>query len=71
MRGLQSRQIKGAVHEDVETIQTQATKMIVEQSVVTASGNQIPIIADTLCVHGDSDLAVEAVKRIRGVLNAL
>jgi UPF0271 protein len=68
---LQSRQIEGAVHEELDKIVGQAKKMIVDQSVIAASGKEIPIIADTLCVHGDGELAVASVKRIREVLNAL
>ena len=40
---------------------------LLEGFVETAEG-QLPVQADTLCVHGDNPAAVEAVQRIRALI---
>ena len=39
-------------------------------SVTTASGNILPLNADTLCVHGDNPEAVAEINQIRAILNS-
>ncbi len=68
---LQSRNIKGAVYSDIEKIKKQALKLIKENSVISSSGKEIPIVAQSICVHGDSDFAVNAVKQVRKILTVL
>ena len=65
---LQSRAQEGAVYDCVERIHQQAKQLITQQSVTTVSGRVLNIQADTLCIHGDSPLAVDAVKSIRSLL---
>ncbi|ODS22793.1 hypothetical protein AB835_12235 [Candidatus Endobugula sertula] len=65
---LQSRSIKGAVYDQLTTIEKQATQLIQQQSVTTASGKILSVNADTLCVHGDSTLALASIQKIRGLL---
>ncbi|MFT6220898.1 MAG: UPF0271 protein [Candidatus Endobugula sp.] len=70
---LQSRQIKGAVYDDIDRIVNQATQLITQQSVTTCSGKILPVKADSMCIHGDHDdsaLVLLSVKRIRDVLRA-
>jgi UPF0271 protein len=38
--------------------------MMKQQKVKTVSGKEIPIVADTICIHGDGEHAVEFAKRI-------
>lgn len=66
---LVSRQIAGAVFSDVEKITAQASQFINQQSVTTLSGHTLPIHADTLCIHGDSDLALPSAQAIRAICN--
>jgi len=42
-----------------------------EGTVTSISGKRIPIRADTLCIHGDSDHAVEAARHMRQVVQSL
>ncbi len=66
---LQSRQEKGAVHQTLGLIVEQAQQIIEQQSVQTTSGNNLPIKADSLCIHGDSHLALASVKALRELLS--
>jgi UPF0271 protein len=65
---LQSRKIDGAVYQNIDTIISQAKKLIIERTVTTCTGNSLSINADTLCIHGDGALALESVQRIRELL---
>ncbi|WP_460314516.1 5-oxoprolinase subunit PxpA [Aliiglaciecola aliphaticivorans] len=47
----------------------QVKRMVESQEVVSASGHVLPLKIDTLCVHGDSKGAAEAVKHIRELLS--
>jgi UPF0271 protein len=67
---LESRQIKGAVYDDIDRIVNQATQLITQQSVISYNGNVLPVKADSICIHGDGELALLSVKRIRDVLRA-
>jgi len=65
---LQSRKIDGAVYQNIDTIISQAKKLIIERTLTTCTGNSLSINADTLCIHGDGALALESVQRIRELL---
>ncbi len=62
---LVKRTVPGAVHETAAAIERQVMQIIDERHVTTLSGQRIPIEADTICVHGDSQHAVEAARHIR------
>ena len=66
---LQSRQEQGAVHQTLELIIEQAQQIIEQQTVKTTSGKNLPLKADSLCIHGDSHLALASVKALREVLS--
>ena len=65
---LLARDIEGAVHcrknmlEQVEQLKNHGT-------VITVSGHQLALQADTVCVHGDNIESVKAVEEIRQLLN--
>lgn len=65
---LLSRTLPGAVHESLELVVAQARQIALNGQVTTHSGRLIALPADTLCVHGDSDAALDAVKAIRTML---
>jgi len=65
---LQSRKIKGSVIEKQNRRILQAKNIVFNQSVKTASGKEIPIEVDTICLHGDSPGALESAKKIRNQL---
>ena len=68
---LVKRSVKNAVHDTPEAIERQVTQIITEGSVTSISGKRIPIKADTLCIHGDSQHAVEAARHMRQVVESL
>ena len=53
-----------------EAIQ-QILMMVKQKKVKTVSGKEIPIIAETICIHGDGEHAVEFAKVIRNILSPL
>ena len=65
---LQSRQIEGAVIHDPQQSAAQVLSIIQKQQVVSASGTIVPIIAQSVCIHGDNPTAVAILKAIREVI---
>ncbi len=55
----------GAVLHDKEFVIARAIRMIQEHKVTTITGKDISITPDSLCVHGDTPMALEFVKNIR------
>jgi len=55
----------GAMIEDENTAIKRVIRMIIEKKVCTISGNDIPVRADSVCVHGDSPQALMFVKALR------
>ncbi len=53
-----------ALIEDVNNAVAQVLQMVNEGTVTTISGKKIPIIAETVCIHGDGPHAVEFAKAI-------
>lgn len=53
-----------ALIENIEEAVQQVTMMVKHQKVKTVSGKEIPIIADTICIHGDGKNAIELAKAI-------
>lgn len=66
---LQSRQKRGAVFSDIEAIAKQAQLLVVDKKVITTSGKPMDIVADTICIHGDGNLAVASAQKIRDMLS--
>ena len=58
------RQQPGAVITDETEAIARSIKMVTEGKVTSITGNEIPVQADTICVHGDNPKAVEFVKSI-------
>jgi UPF0271 protein len=61
---LTPRSKTNALIENVDRAVQQALQMIKEKTVTSVSGKTIPIIADTICIHGDGKHAVEFAKAI-------
>lgn len=59
------RSDKNAIISDVDQAVKQVLQMILENKVTTLSGKQIDIVADTVCLHGDSETAVDFAIMIR------
>lgn len=59
------RGIEGAVIHDSEQAVTQVLQMIKSKTVTAITGEEIPIEAESICVHGDSEQALQFVNLIR------
>lgn len=68
---LVNRKLPGAVHQTPEAIEQQVVQIMREGFVTSISGKRIPIKADTICIHGDSNHAAEAARHMREVVSAL
>jgi 5-oxoprolinase (ATP-hydrolysing) subunit A len=61
---LTPRSQPGALINDVDKVVKQVLQMIKEGTVTAQSGKTIPIIAETICIHGDGKHAVAFAKAI-------
>ncbi|HEV7780342.1 MAG TPA: 5-oxoprolinase subunit PxpA [Chitinophagaceae bacterium] len=61
---LTPRSQPGALIENADKVVQQVLQMINEGTVTTVSGKKIPILAETICIHGDGEHAVEFAKAI-------
>jgi len=64
------RREPGAVIHDAATVSTRAVRMAVEQLVTSADGQEVPVRARSICVHGDTPGAVELARAVRDDLLA-
>jgi UPF0271 protein len=67
---LVSRQQPGAVIHDADVVVQRAVRMVREQAVEAIDGSTVPLIVDTICVHGDTPGAADLAARIRAALTA-
>lgn len=58
---LVSRNLEGATIHDTKLVTHRTIKMIKQGIVETITGKIIPIQADTICIHGDNEKALEFV----------
>ncbi|MEM8492828.1 MAG: 5-oxoprolinase subunit PxpA [Pseudomonadota bacterium] len=65
---LLARSKPGAVH-DHATMMSQVRRLVSDRQVTTASGAQLTLDVDTLCVHGDNDAGVQAIAQIRQIVD--
>lgn len=66
---LLSRSKPGAVHTR-EKMMDQVRQLVDHGTVTTVSGHTLPLLADTLCVHGDNEAGVQAIADIKALLLA-
>jgi UPF0271 protein len=55
---LTPRSHENALLDDVDLVARQALLMAKEKKVMATNGKKIPVIADTICIHGDGSKAV-------------
>jgi UPF0271 protein len=65
---LTPRSHPNALIEETEKAVQQVLQIIKEKTVTTVSGKVIPIIAESVCIHGDGRQAVAFAKRIHAAL---
>ncbi|MDB4837178.1 5-oxoprolinase subunit PxpA [Marinomonas sp.] len=66
---LMPRKEPNAVHNSFELIEKQVEQLCSSGTLTTASGNTLNIHADTICVHGDGQHALDAVTAIRTIVD--
>jgi UPF0271 protein len=66
---LLSRAKEGAVHSRDKML-AQVEQICREGTVTSVSGHTLDLQPDTLCVHGDNDAGVAAIKEIRQIIHA-
>ena len=62
------RKQPGAVIHDADEAIARTVRMVKEGRVTAITGEEVPLRADSICVHGDNPSAVEFVKNIRARL---
>jgi len=62
---LVSRRLPGAVIHDAETVAQRALEMVTTGYVTAVDGSRVPVVAESICVHGDTPDAVNLIRRIR------
>ena len=65
---LTSRSKPGALIEDTDKAVAHVLQMVKEGTVTSVTGKKIPILAETICIHGDGEHAVDFAKAIHGEL---
>ncbi len=60
----------GAVVHDPQQVVKRSVGIATEGSVIAATGDRIPVAADSLCLHGDTPGAVDLAVRVREALIA-
>jgi UPF0271 protein len=65
---LTSRAKPNALIEDTDKAIAQVLQMIKEGTVTSINGKRVPIVAETVCIHGDGEHAVEFAKAIHSAL---
>jgi len=63
--------LPGAVHHDPVLVVEQAVRLARGDTLVADDGSALRLQASTLCVHGDNDSSVAAVRQIRQAFDAL
>jgi UPF0271 protein len=65
---LAPRGTPGAVIDDLDAALAQVRRLVREGVVVARNGNRVPLVADTLCLHGDRPDAAAFAKALRSAL---
>jgi UPF0271 protein len=65
---LTPRTAPNALIENIDLSVKQVLQMAQHSKVTTVSGKVIPIVADTVCIHGDGKLALEYARAIHNML---
>jgi UPF0271 protein len=67
---LTPRSEPGSVIGDADVASRQALQIATAGTVTSAAGTQVPVDAETICLHGDRPEAVDFARRIRGGFDA-
>ncbi|MFP5515078.1 MAG: LamB/YcsF family protein [Alphaproteobacteria bacterium] len=67
---LTPRTVRGSVIHDATVAAERVVRMLLEGCVESRSGRPVPILVDTICVHGDNPGAVAMARTVRDALEA-
>lgn len=67
---LVSRREPGAVLHDAEEIAARVVRMVTEGKVTAVDGTDVPVSAESVCVHGDTPGSVDIARSVRAALDA-
>ena len=62
------RHLEGSVLTDAEAVVPRVIRMVRDQLGDAVDGTAVPLVVDTICVHGDTPGATDLAARIRAVL---
>ena len=65
---LTPRTQSNALIESTQEAVNQVIMMIEKQCVISTDGNEVPLKADTVCIHGDGNHAVQFAEELRNAL---
>lgn len=66
---LRPRKLSEAVHHDSEKAANQVLSIVTEKKAFSLDGKEIPIEAQSFCIHGDNPAAINILERISEKLN--
>jgi UPF0271 protein len=66
---LVSRRHADAIVHDPDRVADRVLQMVTQGCITALDGTRVPIVAETICVHGDTPGAVDVARRIRRVLD--
>lgn len=62
------RHLPGSVHHKSELIINQAKQLITKGCITTIDGRELPLHADTICVHGDNYESINTIQQLHQVI---
>lgn len=65
---LVSRQEKGAVITNTESVVNNVIQMVTDKKVTTITGEKVEIAGQSICVHGDTPTALKMIRAIKDAL---
>lgn len=68
---LQDRGIGGALITSADEAARQAVSIACSGTLTAHDGSTVPVLADTLCIHGDNPVAVEIARAVRSALESV
>jgi 5-oxoprolinase (ATP-hydrolysing) subunit A len=54
--------------EDQQESLEQVLQMVMQRTITSVNEKEVPIVADTICVHGDGAHAIQFAREIKAVL---
>jgi UPF0271 protein len=65
---LTPRTASNALIQDTQQALAQVLQMVTRRTVTSVNGKEVPIVAETVCIHGDGEHAVEFAEAIHALL---